>query len=164
MTTRSLRWLARGGLFALCTTWSAAAGATPEFPGIVEQTLGLTTITIDPPQGCTLCHTSDAGGTSLRAFGTLLQQYGTQPYEDSTLEAALGEVAQNEPQLIDDIKAGRDPNDDPNVAPLPSPAYGCDLTVARRPRSSASPELIVIAVAVMFFLRTAREGRRRRRL
>jgi hypothetical protein len=163
MTTRSLRWLVGAGLCGLLASSSTRASATPEFPGVVEQTLGLTSLAIDPPQGCTLCHTSDAGGTSLRAFGELLLQYGTQPYEDSTLEQALAEVDQNEPQLITDIKAGRDPNDDPNVAPLPTPEYGCN--VAAKPRSPAipSPALIVVAAGGALVVRSARGRRRRRR-
>src|SRR5580704_9489465 len=105
--------LFRTALLFLVLMWSNPALATPEFPGIVEQVLDLSKITIDPPQGCTLCHTTDSGGTALRTFGALVQQYGAQPYQDNTLKEALAAVEQNQPQLIADIKAGNDPNDDP---------------------------------------------------
>jgi hypothetical protein len=143
-------------LVVLLSTWSVAARATPEFPGVVEQTLGLTKIEIDPPQGCTLCHATDAGGTALRTFGELLQQYGTQPYQDSTLVAALAEVGQKEPQLIADIKAGNDPNDDPQASALPTPEYGCAASRAGAPELSGW----LLAVTAL----TGMELRRRRRV
>jgi hypothetical protein len=120
----------------LLTTWSGGARATPEFPAVVEQTLGLTSITIDPPQGCTLCHTSDSGGQALRTFGALLQQYGVQPYQDDTLKGALAAVEEKEPQFIADIKAGRDPNDDQSASSIPTPEYGC-AAAPGLPRSGA---------------------------
>jgi hypothetical protein len=120
----------RGGqlvALALMITGTSSARATPDFPQVVVKDLGLSGITIDPPQGCTLCHPTDAGGTSLQPFGQLLQQYGVQPYDESSLEQALSQVEQNEPQLVADIKDGRDPNDDADAANLHSPQYGCAL-------------------------------------
>jgi hypothetical protein len=139
--------------------WSSVAQATPEFPGVVVQTLGLTKLEIDAPQGCTLCHTSDSGGTSLRTFGQLVQQYGAQPYQDSTLEGALAAVEVKEPALIDDIKAGRDPNDDPTTSSIPTPGYGCSTTGA----VARSPWWPGLALAAFAWARSARGGRRRRR-
>jgi hypothetical protein len=139
---------------ALLFTWARSAGATPEFPGIVVQTLDLSGITIDPPLGCTLCHATDSGGTALRPFGTLLQQYGTQPYEDSTLEQALAQVGQNEPQLIADIKAGRDPNDDDSATALPTPSYGCALGSPSSPGGAAP--LVAFTSLLAFALRRRR--------
>ena len=115
------------------------AGATPEFPAVVEKTLDLSKIEIDPPQGCTLCHTTDAGGPSLRTFGLLVQQYGAQPYQDSTLVAALGEVQQKDPQLIADIKAGNDPNEDPAASSLPTPSMGARPRRGRRIGGARAP-------------------------
>ncbi|MGO8997230.1 MAG: hypothetical protein ACLQVI_28275 [Polyangiaceae bacterium] len=142
-------------LLGLVATWGVSARATPEFPGIVEQTLGLTKIEIDPPMGCMLCHTSDSGGTSLRPFGVLLQQDGTQPYEDNTLEAALGQVEEDQPQLIADIKAGVDPNDDPDASSTPTPEYGCSASRGL-PRGFSGWSLAVAALFAVAW------GRRRR--
>jgi len=104
---------------------SHAARATPDFPAVVVKTLGLPGVTIDPPQGCTLCHATDSGGTALRPFGTLILQDGAQPYAETTLEQALAQVGKDEPGLIADIQAGKDPNDDQAATTLPTPQYGC---------------------------------------
>ena len=162
MKTRILTRYVLSVLLAVSVTWGAPALATPEFPGIVEQTLGLTKIEIDPPQGCTLCHTTDSGGTSLRPFGLLLQQDGAQPYQDSTLEAALGAVAQGEPQLIEDIKAGVDPNDDPGISSTPTPSYGCSASRAAPTRSLAL-SLVAVAVTLVGWRRRRGEVRSARR-
>jgi hypothetical protein len=135
---------------------SRRAEATPDFPAVVVQTLGLPQVTIDPPQGCRLCHTTDQGGTSLRPFGTLMQQYGAQPYQPSSVQAALAAVEQNEPQLVDDIKAGRDPNDDTGNANVHTPEYGCG--VAR----GGGPADVTLLAGTLVALRTWRAGRRRR--
>jgi len=110
----------------LVSAWPAPARATPDFPGAVVQDLGLPGITVDAPQGCTLCHTTDAGGTSLKEFGHLLQQDGLQPYDEPSLAQALAQVGQEEPQLIDDIRAGMDPSADAaNTGSVHTPEYGC---------------------------------------
>jgi hypothetical protein len=121
----------------------------------VVKTLGLPAIEVDPPQGCTLCHTTDSGGKSLRAFGALVEQYGAQPYQASTLVQALAEVEQKEPQLIADIKAGRDPNDDPRASSQPTPEYGCS---ASRHGGAGSPGLLGWLLAVVA-LAASRLGR-----
>jgi hypothetical protein len=110
----------------LVCVWPAAARATPDFPAAVVQDLGLPGITVDAPQGCTLCHTTDAGGTSLKEFGHLLQQDGLQPYDEPSLAQALAQVGQEEPQLIDDIRTGVDPSADAaNTGNVHTPEYGC---------------------------------------
>jgi hypothetical protein len=135
---RAIRWV----LWISCVgiaSWPAVTWATPEFPAAVVQDLGLPGITIDPPNGCTLCHATDAGGTSLKPFGQLLQQYGVTPYDVGSLQQALSEVEQNEPQLIDDIRAGHDPSSDARAS-VHSPEYGCGVTGgAGRPRGRAHP-------------------------
>jgi hypothetical protein len=129
---------------ALGLAHASSARATPDFPAVVVKVLDLKAITIDPPQGCELCHTTDSGGTSLRPFGTLLQQYGAQPYQENTLEAALGQVAQNEPELIADIQASKDPNDDTDAASdVHTPEYGCATAPARVVEQSGSWALLL---------------------
>jgi hypothetical protein len=143
-------------------TWSEAARATPEFPAIVVKTLGLSEITVDPPQGCTLCHSTDSGGTALRPFGTLVQQDGVQPYEDATLEQALAQIEQSQPALVADIRAGRDPNDDDSASAPPTPQYGC--SVGRAGASGRSPAQTAFLPFAWVLLASLRSARARRRI
>jgi hypothetical protein len=129
---------------ALALSWATRAFATPEFPDAVAKDLGLSSITVDPPQGCMLCHPTDAGGTSLRPFGKLLQQYGLVPYNESSLKQALLALEQNEPQLVDDIRAGRDPNEDPRAAIVHAPAYGCAVVPLGVPAGLAPGALLLV--------------------
>jgi hypothetical protein len=129
------------------------ARATPDFPGAVVSDLMLPGITIDAPMGCTLCHTSDLGGTTLKPFGTLLQADGLAPYNLTSLHDALAQIATEQPKLIADIKAGIDPS--PDVAGIVAPEYGCSLT-----RAGAPPSWIVAGALAGTALVFA--GRRRR--
>jgi hypothetical protein len=122
----------------LALSWAATCWATPDFPAVVVRALSLPGITFDPPQGCTLCHPTDAGGTSLSPFGALVRQDGASPYDETSLEQALTQIELDEPRLIDDIKAGRDPSADTSAANVHSPEYGCGL--GRGP----APEPLVI--------------------
>ena len=142
---------------AASIAWAQTSSATPEFPSVVVQTLGLPGVTIDAPQGCTLCHATDSGGTALRPFGLLVQQDGTQPYEDATLEGALAEIAQEEPAFIADIKAGRDPNDDDSVTTPPTPQYGCSLPWHRPPRGADAWWAIAATVGLIVWVRRLRQ-------
>jgi hypothetical protein len=155
MNRRRMAQGAQWVVVALAMAWTSRARATPDFPGVVVKDLDLPGITIDPPQGCTLCHPTDAGGTSLQPFGQLLQQYGVQPYDESSLEQALAEVEQNEPQLVADIKDGRDPNDDAGTANLHSPQYGCALAggVTIRPDPAMAA---FMAIALLGWIRRRR--------
>jgi hypothetical protein len=125
-------------------TWAATSSATPDFPAVVAQYLSLPSLAIDPPQGCKLCHPTDAGGTSLSPFGTLVLQDGAVPYDESSLRNALAQIELDDPQLIDDIKAGRDPNSDPNAGNVHAPQYGCGLAQKAEP----TPWVIAAAVAL----------------
>ncbi len=112
-----------------------AARATPSFPGDVELHYGLTSVPVDPPLGCELCHADDSGGdpTTLRPFGRLLYvQLDVQPYDDASLQSALGTIDTQYTNLADDIATGRDPNDDLGgggeggvIDADPVPTYGC---------------------------------------
>ncbi len=108
------------------------AGATPDFPQVLDSDLSLTAKieTTFPPDGCLLCHTTEVGGKqSLKAFGTLAHQYGASSYNPNSLKAALTAVQGANPKLIDDLKAGKDPNQDSSAgSTLPSPGYGCSAT------------------------------------
>jgi hypothetical protein len=126
-------------IVGLALSWAATCSATPDFPAVVVRALSLPGITFDPPQGCTLCHPTDAGGTSLSTFGALVRQDGASPYNETSLEQALTQIELDEPRLIDDIKAGRDPSADTSAANVHSPEYGCAL--GRGP----APEPLAIA-------------------
>jgi MYXO-CTERM domain-containing protein len=143
-------------LLAAALAWSRASAATPDFPQVVVQYLSLSAITVDPPQGCKLCHPTDSGGTSLSPFGSLVLQDGATPYNDSSLRAALALVQLDEPQLIEDIKAGRDPNTDANAGgAVHAPQYGCGLAAGSRPAPLSIAAVVSIALLAA--------GRRRRR-
>jgi MYXO-CTERM domain-containing protein len=136
---------------------SHRASATEDFPGVVRDTLSLQAITIDPPQGCRLCHETDEGGPALRPFGQLMQQYGVKPYDESSLKIALAQLNLDEPHLIDDIRAGRDPNDDTSgAANLHTPQYGC----ATAPRDDGSATAAALAALSMLLAAAIRRRRR----
>jgi hypothetical protein len=157
MNRRRRAGVAQRVVLALAISWTSSARATPDFPGVVVKALALPGITIDPPQGCTLCHPTDAGGSSLQPFGQLLQQYGAQPYDESSLEEALSEVELNEPQLVSDIKNGRDPNDDAGAANLHSPQYGCALAGGVTQRSHPAMTTFA-AIALLGWTRRRRRS------
>jgi len=153
--TRSLTSIAVGAVL----TWTTSAWATPDFPAVVVQALGLDAgITIDPPLGCTLCHTTDSGGTTLRPFGQLLQQDGCKAYDETSLKLALMQVANDDPQFIADIQGGRDPNTDTNSGNLHSPEYGCRIPAGSvgAPRAMGFGALAAMGALVL------RRGARRR--
>jgi len=162
-STKRRRRRTRGAIvavvLALALTGASSARATPDFPQAVVEDLGLPGITIDPPQGCKLCHPTDSGGTSLQPFGQLLQQYGVQPYDESSLKEALSQVQQNEPQLVTDIEDGRDPNQDPDAANLHSPRYGCALEGGpMAPSLSSMGTFVAIALLRSMRRRASRAG------
>jgi len=129
--------------------------ATPEFPAVIQQQLGLT-----QPPACTICHATDAGGpgTVVKPFGMYLVSRGLVPFDDNSLRNALladmGEHHSSGAGLtdIDALKAGEDPNGTQGSGPVP--AYCCStadptgslltllvsgtwLTLRRRGRTSA---------------------------
>lgn len=99
--------------------------ATPEFPAVIQQQLGLA-----QPPACTICHATDAGGpgTVVKPFGMYLVSRGLVPFDDNSLRNALladmGEHHSSGAGLtdIDALKAGEDPN---GTQSGPVPAYGC---------------------------------------
>ena len=100
--------------------------ATPDFPGVIQQQLGLAR-----PPSCTICHATDAGGpgTVVKPFGIYLRSRGLVPFDEASLRNALladmGERHSSSGGLTDveALKAGEDPNgtQGPNLLP----AYGC---------------------------------------
>ena len=148
----SPRALAIPALFAAAVAlWAAPAPASPSFPATVDAQLMLTKTVEEmfPPQGCTLCHLTNAGGqNSFRPFGALVHQYGASMENTNSLKAALVAVQGASPQLIKDIEAGKDPNDDSSQAPLPTPQYGCSTT-----RGAGGAPVIALGLAFLVLRR-----------
>ncbi len=100
--------------------------ATPDFPGVIQQQLGLA----QPPR-CTICHATDAGGigTVVKPFGVYLRSRGLLPGDESSLRNALLAAAGEQHSSgggktdIEALQAGEDPNG-AGAADL-VPAYGC---------------------------------------
>ena len=100
--------------------------ATPDFPGVIAQQLGLA-----KPPPCTVCHATDAGGvgTVVKPFGIYLRSRGLLPFNDASLRNALladaGEHHSSSGGLtdIDALRAGEDPNGTQGSNLVP--AYGC---------------------------------------
>ncbi len=114
--------------------------ATPEFPGVIQQQLGLA-----QPPPCTICHATNAGGvgTVVKPFGIYLRSRGLVPFDDASLRnALLADIAERHSSSggltdIDALKAGMDPNGTEGSL---VPAYGC---------SSVGPELDLLTVAAL---------------
>src|SRR5215813_2015738 len=129
--------------------------ATPNFPGVMQRSLNLTS----PPR-CTVCHATDSGGsgTVVQPFGVYLLSRGLRAFDEASLRnallAAAGENHISNGQGVSDIdalKAGLNPN-----APAGSqggadlaPAYGC---------SSPGPAnlLSILGLAIGFWMRRSR--------
>ncbi len=100
--------------------------ATPNFPGVIQQQLGLA-----QPPPCTICHATNAGGlgTVVKPFGIYLQSRGLVPFDDASLRNALmADIAERHSSSggltdVDALRAGQDPNG--VQASNLVPAYGC---------------------------------------
>ena len=141
---------------AAAAFWTASVAASPTFPATVDGQLMLTKTVEEmfPPQGCTLCHLTNAGGqNSFRPFGALVHQYGASMENVNSLKAALIAVEGASPQFIKDIEQGRDPNEDSSEPPLPTPQYGCSVGGI----DDATPALAMSAV--LLFVRRKRRPR-----
>ncbi len=131
--------------------------ATPDFPGAIQQQLGLAA-----PPACTTCHATNAGGigTVVKPFGIYLRSRGLQPFDETSLRnALLADIAEHHSSNssgisdIDALKAGEDPNA-PGGATGPTPAYGCS--------SSGSANLLTLLALAAWLWRCAsvlRSGR-----
>jgi hypothetical protein len=109
---------------------SRAALATPDFPGVIQQQLNLST---QPP--CTICHQTDAGGfgTATKPFALYLKSRGLAPFDEQSLITALAAAEAehhdsngNGVPDIDELKAGHDPN----AGAGDTPQYGCGASFA----------------------------------
>jgi hypothetical protein len=161
-------------LLAAILFWCPPAHASAGFPAAVDQALGLTgnavvEKNIDPPSGCRLCHQTDNGGPGTNnAFGSEMKQAGLVGGETAKVATALQLVGQQNPQAIQDIRDGVNPNDDPAAsAGRPVPQYGCG-SVTGAPDASACAGAGIVAAAGLALARrrrgakASRSGRIRR--
>jgi hypothetical protein len=153
------RALAAASLVAALGSTSRA-GATPTFPGQVDSFLGMPgqVEKIFPSMGCHLCHVNDVGGAPYTPFGTLAIIDGARPYSAQLLLDALAKIEIDQPQLIADLKAGKDPNGDMSLANQPLahvPSYGCGSMAPRAPEGKGTA-LSVLTIACASLARRRR--------
>jgi hypothetical protein len=132
--------------------------ATPNFPSVIQQQLGLA----QPPR-CTICHATDAGGagTVVKPFGIYLRSRGLVAFDEASLRnALLADIGERHSSSggvtdIDALKAGEDPNGTQGSNLVPT--YGCSSG------GSAVGLLTLVALGTWLWLhRRAVESRRRR--
>jgi hypothetical protein len=151
------------GVALLALLWGSHASANPDYPAAVVAALGLPGVTIDPPNGCKLCHQNESGGLPLNGFGSLMEnEYGVQKADvPESVKTAMMALEAMQPNLVADIRAGIDPNTDLNGASIPpQPEYGCAI-------GQPSPEgggtgLAAWALVAGFAAMQARRARARR--
>ncbi len=113
--------MARVAVFAFAMAVSTRASATPGFPEVIRQELGM-----EENPHCALCHVgTPARGTVQTPFGKYMRSRGLVARSDSSLKnalrAATGERQDSDGDGttdVDELKAGQDPNGD-------QPEFGC---------------------------------------
>jgi hypothetical protein len=159
----------------LALAWGRDSQATPTFPAVVQSYYGLSSVPIDPPQGCRLCHVDDIGGTptTLRPFGRMLYtQFGVVPYDDQSLRSALMALDSQYPIAAAEIKSGADPNTaeapavdagagggGSRVGGDPVPYYGCAIHARANAAAGGWPIGALLALVALrrrkvYFLQT----------
>ncbi len=146
-------------LFAVCAI-APSAGATPNFPGIIQAD-----VKAPSPPPCTICHTDNNGGagTVTKPFGIYMRSRGLQPFDGTSLKnalaAAAGEHHDTDGDGIDDVDAlarGLDPNG----SGVEAPDYGCVGQVARGPaRGMGSSAFVTLCTIVTIALLRRRRPR-----
>ena len=133
------------------------ADATPEFPGVIQSYLQLSS-----PPPCTICHVgTPALGNASTPFAETLKSYGLQPYNDGSLQTALGDIKAANTSSVGDgvsdiqkLENGEDPNSvvgdggSTLPAPFPPPDYGCQIGRVNASQASGMYSLGVLALAI----------------
>lgn len=107
------------------------ANATPEFPDVVAEHLGLAS-----PPDCTLCHNGpQARGTVTTPFGVSMRSRGAQAYDNDSVRTALDALEAEKRDSdgdgvpdIEELKNGGNPN---GAGKLIKPEYGCAVRTSR---------------------------------
>jgi MYXO-CTERM domain-containing protein len=162
---------------ALLVLASSPAGATPNFPAALAGDLGLSS-----PPDCSLCHTDgDQGGTGTvnTPFGKNMRARGLVAYDTGSLTAALALMESENVDSaggclsdVDELKAGRSPNDPGDQADCDGgaamtttsdsvelPTYGCSVARAT-PSPGEERRAWLSALAGLAMLLTWRRVRR----
>jgi hypothetical protein len=134
----------------------SVAGATPTFPQVIADKLGLA-----KPPDCIICHLTNQGGagTSVRPFSLYLQSRGLRPFDEASLRAALDAAAAehhdsngNGVDDIDELKQGHDPN----PAAGEQPRYGCGARIASSHHEPSSAALLAVCAGLLLARRRPR--------
>jgi hypothetical protein len=145
--------LASCAIAVLATT--GAAHATPGFPAVVAQTLGMSNT---PP--CALCH--DGGRTGLGTvqtpFGKNVREYGATANDETALREALLAMDADKVSSLKDgvadtakLRKGIDPNGgDSSAYSAAPPGYGCGgAHVARTTEGDPSWPWLAVALVIV---------------
>lgn len=156
------------GLVSLLTAFGASA--SQDFPSEVQKTLDMPC-----PPPCTLCHTTQLGGsgTAVKQFAIVLRNTGimatppvlVQAGDAAGVGAAL-KIAEatgmdSDGDMVPDteeLKDGRDPNTPGGDARICGPSYGCGARLAAPPASQTGALIVAggVAALVAFGLRRRR--------
>jgi MYXO-CTERM domain-containing protein len=182
---RSAGFVRALGMALVVAAFPSTASARPEFPGVVQETLGL-----DCAPPCTVCHTSPApdGTNANQPFATNVQLWGaalntpllSEDNLPNVLNAQATQPCANEGDLgcapmggvctlpcdanangatdIADLEAAIDPN--PGAKELACPKYGCGARIApERPSRPIDGAATLVALGAAFVF-ARRFGRR----
>lgn len=148
---RVFRYVASAA-FAAALSVATSASATPNFPGVIEDTLSATAA----PE-CAICHTSGrvgGRGTVNTPFGAAMRARGLVLYDEASLKTALDKMEADGLDSdgdgtidVDAVRMGKNPNPPSDV-----PTYGCVGRVApAAPTDSslAALGMLVLAAAII---------------
>src|SRR5262249_28544371 len=142
--------LSGAALLASSVTFSAAAGATPNFPQALADHLGLS----QAPE-CSLCHVGEPGlGTVNSPFGKSMRARGLVPYDVNALDTALDALEAEHTDSdgdgtpdIEELKADEDPNvPTGQTEQALTPEYGCRMAPSGRSDGSYAMGVTIAAL------------------
>ncbi len=179
---RHLASIASAALFGLALLAPARAHATAEFPGKIVTDLGITCANpIWDGSGCTICHSSNAGGlgTATQPFGVYMKTNGLTAFNDTQLQTLLSTLNAENPHKTDTNCDGKPDIDqlttcdwqslsvdacggDGGTGVPPAIFYGCTASPAPAHDEPAFPASIAIGVAGALALSIFRAKTRKR--
>ena len=146
-------------LVLVLVSWLGSAHATPEYPGVIDATLGVSCG--EPASRCLICHTTARGGqgTAEQPFVRHLRTLGlTHGHDPSALRNAINALDENwdsdgdmEPDKQELRDCGNPSGNDLGAGP----EYGCDgaqLVPSSPSRDGRSPALGALALGLAALL------------
>lgn len=122
-------------------SFSPVAGASPNYPTVVQEQLGMACL----PR-CTICHTTEPGilGTATQPFARTLVEHGLQPAAEETLVTALtgfpADVDSDDDGVPDLVELqGGGMSDEDSDPPAGAAGAGATTTSADQPRHPNEP-------------------------